>query len=343
MKLIKLSIISIALFFINNEVVKGQDLNFAQYFNAPLLVNPANTGFNPDYDFRIGGNYRNQWANVITNPFRTYSIWGDAQLFNNRFDNGWVGIGGALYRDEAGSGNLSSTRAYLSAAYHQMIGYDFLLSVGVGVGGVNKRVDPSKLTFDDQWNGKFFDIARPNNEPFLFNSTYYASLNAGLNFSWFVSDVAYVNVGYSMLHVNQPKETFFSPTAVSPNLSIRHTAFLNANFKIEDRWIVNPNIYVSTMAGVTETVLGVNANRNLSGEGGRQQLIVGAYYRLNDAIIPMLGLQTNNTRFTFSYDATTSSLNGFNNRQGAYEVSVVFSGIYGGGNGKAIKCPTVRF
>ena len=32
----------------------AQDLHFSQYFNAPILVNPANTGFNPDNDSRIG-------------------------------------------------------------------------------------------------------------------------------------------------------------------------------------------------------------------------------------------------------------------------------------------------
>lgn len=42
----------------------GQGLHFSQYFNSPLLINPANTGFNPDFDYRVGGNYRNQFANV---------------------------------------------------------------------------------------------------------------------------------------------------------------------------------------------------------------------------------------------------------------------------------------
>ena len=99
----------------------AQDLHFSQYFNAPILVNPANTGFNPDNDYRIGANYRNQWGTVGT-PFRTMSVWGDAQLFTGKFENGWMGVGGALYRDAAGSGNLLNTSAYASVAYHQMLG-----------------------------------------------------------------------------------------------------------------------------------------------------------------------------------------------------------------------------
>src|SRR6476660_596977 len=82
----------------------AQDLHFSQYFNSPLRVNPANTGFAPDVDYRVGLNYRNQWASITPNPYKTMNIWGDIQLFNNRFDNGWVGLGGSLLRDQAGSG-----------------------------------------------------------------------------------------------------------------------------------------------------------------------------------------------------------------------------------------------
>ncbi|MGN6166347.1 MAG: type IX secretion system membrane protein PorP/SprF, partial [Flavisolibacter sp.] len=40
----------------------GQDLHFSQFFNSPLTTNPANTGFIPDGDFRLGINYRDQWS-----------------------------------------------------------------------------------------------------------------------------------------------------------------------------------------------------------------------------------------------------------------------------------------
>src|SRR6476660_8351771 len=133
----------------------AQDLHFSQYFNTPLLINPANTGFAPDVDWRVGLNYRNQWASITPNPYKTMSAWGDMQLFNNRFPDGWVGLGGALLKDAAGSGALSATRGFASIAYHQLVGLNSLLSGGFNVGFVNKRIDISKLTFDNQWNGKF--------------------------------------------------------------------------------------------------------------------------------------------------------------------------------------------
>src|SRR4030095_2054572 len=89
--------------------IQAQDLHFSQFFNSPLLTNPANTGFIPDADYRLGANYRNQWANIPI-PYKTMSIWGDAQVFRNRFETGWVGLGGVILRDVAGSGNLTSTK-----------------------------------------------------------------------------------------------------------------------------------------------------------------------------------------------------------------------------------------
>ena len=158
---------------------KAQDLHFSQYFNAPLLTNPANTGFEPDADWRAGINYRNQWGGVLNYPYKTMSAWGDAQIFNKRFENAWMGVGGVILKDVAGSGNLSSTRVYGSLAYHQLIGYNSLLSGGFGIGAVNKRIDITKLTFNDQWNGKFFDVAIPTGEVFNTTSVWYFDLSAG--------------------------------------------------------------------------------------------------------------------------------------------------------------------
>ena len=319
----------------------AQDLHFSQYFNSPLLVNPANTGFNPDYDYRVGGNYRNQWANV-GNPYKTMSLWGDAKLFANRFENGWVGVGASLFSDKAGSGSLTTTSGYASVAYHQMLGYNSLLSGGFSVGFATKRIDVSKLSFDNQWNGKFFDVAIPANEPFAYSQTSYFDLQMGLNYAYFASENVYFNAGVSVMHINLPRESFFDPSVSDNRLWRRYTAFVNSNIKLQDLWIVNPNIYVSKMGNAWETVVGFNANRDLSGDG-LQQLILGLYYRNKDAIIPMVGFQVNDMRITVNYDATISSLGSQNGTRGAYELSIVKSGVFPSSGGRSVKCPTVKF
>lgn len=323
------------------SVAGAQSLHFSQYFNTPLLINPANTGFNPDYDYRVGINYRNQWASV-GNPYKTMSAWGDVKVFRDRFESGWMGIGGSLMKDVAGSGNLSATHATATIAYHQMLGYNSLLSGGFGLAYVNKRVDVNKLTFDDQWNGKFFDVTIPSNEPFTNTSVSYLDLQMGLNYAYFASDNFYFNAGVSIMHINTPRESFFDPTVSNATLSRRYTGFLNASIKLQDLWIVNPNVYVSKMGSAWEAVLGFNANRNLSGDG-EKQMVFGLYYRNNDAIIPMLGYEVNDLKIIASYDATISSLRNLNGGRGAYEISLVKSGVFNSSTGRSVKCPTVKF
>ena len=86
------------------------------------------------------------------------SIFGDAQVFRNRIETGWLGLGGVILRDVAGTGSLTSTKAYASIAYHQELGLSSLLTAGFNVGWANKRIDQTKLTFPDQFDGKFFDV-----------------------------------------------------------------------------------------------------------------------------------------------------------------------------------------
>lgn len=317
----------------------SQDLHFSQYFNAPLLVNPANTGFIPEGDYRVGMNYRKQWAS-LGNPYKTFSVYGDGQVFGDRFENGWVGIGGALLRDVAGSGNLTTTRAFGSVAYHQAVGLGSLVSAGFNVGWINKRIDLTKLTFDNQWNGKFFDISAPSGEPFAANQVNYFTLQAGINYAYYPNENTYLNVGVSASNINRPNESFFSPGTTDTRVATRLTTFVNGSFRASQAWIVNPNVYVSKMSSAWEVVAGANAQRDLSGDGNKQ-LILGAYYRVNDAMIPVIGFQQNGYKLTFNYDATASSLKNYNQSRGAYEVSIVKQGLLNTSRG--IKCPAVRF
>lgn len=338
-KFLKIFAIIIATFFVMQEVI-AQDLHFSQFFNNPLLTNPANTGFIPDADYRLGASYRDQYSNIMAVPYKTMSIFGDAQVFRNRIETGWLGLGGVILHDVAGTGSLTSTKAYASIAYHQELGLSSLLTAGFNVGWANKRIDQTKLTFPDQFDGKFFDINEPTSVKLLNNNISYFDLQVGMNYAYFPTEDIYINAGYSIQHVNRPKETFFEDDA-NDKISMRQIAFINGIFKINDDVIINPNVYYTTQATASELVLGLNGAYNLS-EHGEKQIIAGLYYRYQDAVIPMIGLEINNTRFTFSYDVTTSSLKNFNHSQGATEFNVLKKGFYSDFNGdrRQSLCPT---
>ncbi|GAO41327.1 PorP/SprF family type IX secretion system membrane protein [Flavihumibacter petaseus] len=322
----------------------GQDLHFSQFFNSPLTTNPANTGFIPDADYRIGANYRNQWVNVMSVPYKTFSIYGDAQVFRDRFENGWLGLGGVLLRDAAGSGNLTSTKLYGSIAYHQMLGYASLLTAGFNVGMSNKRIDPTKLKFPDQFNQAtgFFDAGLPTNVVFTNTSITYMDIQAGLNYAYFPTDNLYINGGFSVHHLNRPKESFFTESGFDNRLAMRYIGFLSASIKLNDQVILNPMGYYTSQATANELVLGGSANYNLSGDG-EVQLIGGAFYRAGESIIPLIGFQWKNFRMSFTYDVTTSSLAAYNNSRGAIEFSLLKQGFYSDYNGSQRQSLCPRF
>jgi type IX secretion system PorP/SprF family membrane protein len=247
-----------------------------------------------------------------------------------------------LWKDQAGSGSLTGTTGLVSLAYHQMLGYNSLLSGGFSVGYTQKRIDVTKLTFDDQWNGVFFDANIPSFEPFATNQVSYIDLQAGINYAYFASENFYFNAGVSVMHINTPRETFFDASVSNNEISRRYNVFMNASLKVLDTWILNPNVYVSMVGNSREILAGVNANRDL-GDNGARQLIMGVYYRNNDAIIPLFGYQINDLKMTFNYDATISSLSKSNLTRGAYEISIVKSGIFPSSLGRQTRCPSVSF
>ena len=318
--------------------IQAQDLHFSQFFNSPLVTNPANTGFIPDADYRIGVNYRNQWSSVMSVPYKTMSAFGDAQVFRDRLENGWIGLGGLILNDKAGTGSLTSTKVYGSVAYHQMLGLSSLLSAGFNIGWANKHINESKLKFPDQFDGKFFDSKLPTSVAFTNKYVSYMDMHVGMNYAYFPDENVYINAGYSIQHVNRPKETFFGDNSVYGRIPMRHTGFVNAILKLNDRVIVNPNAYFSTQARATDLVFGINANYNLS-QFGEQQLIAGVYYRLGDAIVPMLGLEVAKIQFTFSYDVTLSGLSKYNGYRGASEFSIIKKGFYPDNVDRASLCP----
>jgi len=320
----------------------AQDLHFSQFMNSPLLTNPANTGFIPQADYRLGINYRNQWSSIMSVPYKTMSAFGDVQVLRNRIETGWMGLGGVILHDVAGSGNLTSTKVYGSVAYHQMINSGSLVSAGFNVGWANKQINVTNLKFPDQYDGKFFDNHLPTGVALAENNINYLDIQAGANYAYFPNEKVYVNAGFSAMHVNRPRESFFDQEpGVDNRVPVRLTGFVNGSFKLNDEWIINPNIYFSEQAKAYEVVGGANAHYNLSGDGD-QELIGGLYYRYKDAIIPMVGLVYKDYTFTFTYDATMSTLRNYNNTRGAFEFSLIKNGFFTGRTDRQSMCPDFK-
>jgi Type IX secretion system membrane protein PorP/SprF len=148
----------------------------------------------------------------------------------------------------------------------------------------------------------------------------------------------YFNAGVSLMHLNNPRESFFSEEVSNNRVPMRYNLFANMSYKVNDQWIINPNIYYSAQASSSELVGGLMAQYNLSG-GGETQVLGGAYIRPGDAAIGMLGLEWNATRLTFSYDATMSNVKNYNSGNGAIEFSLIKFGAFSMRTPRDSRCP----
>jgi type IX secretion system PorP/SprF family membrane protein len=271
------------------------------------------------------------------------SAFGDVQLLKNQHETGWMGAGAFVLRDVAGSGNLTSNKIYGALAYHQMIGYGSLVSLGFNVGYANKQINVANLKFPDQFDGKFFDNKLPTSVALQRNNIGYLDMQVGLNYAYFPTERVYLNTGFSVHHVNQPRESFFETNDVTNKVPRRYIGFLNGSFMVNDQWIVNPNAYFTMQAKSSELVAGLSANYNLSGDG-EYVLTGGLYYRHNESFIPMIGFGYKDYMFSFTYDATISDLRNYNNTRGAFEFSLIKQGIFEQykGNRRETICPSFK-
>jgi type IX secretion system PorP/SprF family membrane protein len=196
----------------------AQDVHFSQFFNTPLAVNPAQTGFFQG-DYRVAANYRNQW-HFVANPYRTYSVSYDMQLMSNLFSNDIVSGGLLLYSDRAGAGNLSNTTGQLSLSVQQLLGGGrYNLSIGLQGGMTQLQFNPGQLTFGDQ----IANDANSSQETFEHTGVTYPDLNAGVLWSGQFNSRITMFAGGALHHLTNPPVNFLgSDNRLAPRL-VLHT------------------------------------------------------------------------------------------------------------------------
>ncbi len=332
----------IALFTLSVAGVYAQSIHFSQYYNAPLLLNPANTALMPDNDFRVGLNYRNQWS-VVPVPYNTFSGYADFKVGGNRSNenhNNWLGIGLAFFSDKAGDGNLALSEFQGDMAYHLQLSQFTMLSVGLSAATVQRSVNYDNLIFDTQWDGETFNRNIGNGEKVGIIKTNYYTIGGGANFAWFPNEDLYVKLGGSLENINQPAESFYNNT--NNKIGYREIANLDMLYRTGPVLIVNPSAYYTTQNGAAELVFGSLFRTMLSGKNqAASQLILGLFTRMGDAVIGVAGYQIGAVQFMANYDFTISALAPYNASYGALEFSLVYSRQYLRNDGikRTYSCP----
>lgn len=318
-------LLGISLIFLSLGAL-SQGMHFSQYYNAPLLLNPANTALMPDNDYRVGVNYRKQWSSIPV-PYKTISAFADFQALRNKNLTNWLGFGLAFWNDKAGDGDLSLTRVEGLLAYHLQFGEYNMLSVGASAASVQRSVDFNKLTFDRQWDGFGFNTTKPTGELGYTMKTSFFDLAAGINYAFFPNENVYLKVGLGMAHLTQPRESFYNQ---QNRLGLRPTANIDLLLKLSSAVILNPSAYYTTQKSASELVYGTLFKVNMSGSNEvSTQLILGGFHRWSEAVVGTIGIEYNQWRLMTSYDFTISKLSPVNKGKGAFELSILYESVYG--------------
>jgi type IX secretion system PorP/SprF family membrane protein len=317
----------------------AQDPNFSQFFASPLTLNPALTGkFNGIT--RVAINYRNQWPTINT-AFRTGTASVDFGILPNRIpENDQFGVGVMGMYDMNGDGIMKNSYISGSVAYHKGLDEAGYHSVGVGFSGTyaQRRLDISKLNFQDELTSLgFTGVTREvfNNSNFV--NINYADVNAGFIYNGATTDYNNFYIGASVYHINRPKVSFQGADFL---LNPRFTVHGGGYFPIADATTLFVSALHQRQAGATETIFGGAVGFTVNNDfDNAVEVYAGSWVRLNDAIIPYVGLETGSWRLGVTYDVNTSRLAAASQRRGGMEVSLIYTQKRSDPNRKKLNCP----
>lgn len=309
-KMKKIFPLLILIFCVEYSPAIGQDAAFSQFYENPLLRNPALAGIF-DGDFRVSGIFRNQWQSITT-PFRTAGLGIETKFaIGNAYDFFTVGV--QLTEDAAGDINLKRTQILPVINFHKSLSeaYDSYLSLAFMGGAVNSQFDATKLHLDDQFVNGSFNANNPSQQVFNNTGKTYWDLGTGLVYSaaWGNNNSCYI--GASLFHFNNPKIAFFTNNELSTTLHRKFTINTGITLPTSD---VNKLMfhadYFRQSAHQQFIAGGIYAIEVSPGyySNYKTVLSLGGFYRWKDALIPVVKLEYNHFVVGMSYDATLSQL-----------------------------------
>jgi type IX secretion system PorP/SprF family membrane protein len=311
----------------------AQDVGFSQFYDQPLLRNPALAGIFTG-DVRFTAAYRNQWQSV-TVPYRTFALSGEVKSAINIVPDDNVTIGLQLIRDVAGTSEFSTMQILPAVNYSLPLSEESnsFLSIGLMGGLMQQRFDPSKLVLNDQFvagsNGSF-SVLPTSRQVFDNTNANYFDLSAGLSYNGVIKDDIDYFVGAGIFHITKPQVGFFKGNTITLNKKLTFNAGLSAPTSETDQFIVYLDYFKQygdkfKPVGVSTFQAGMMFRRDLFVLGDLQQTITGGVlYRLNDAIIPVIQLQLSKLIIGASYDINVDKLSVAAQRRGGFELTLSY-------------------
>ena len=293
--------------------IKAQDIHWSQFNQNPLNQNPANAGnFNGTY--RFIGNLRNQWRS-ITIPYSTFSFSAEKKLD----EIPGLGVGLQVFNDNVGDGSFQTTEVIGNVSIKKSIA-GFEVRPGIGLGINQRRFDPSKFTFDNQFDGIDFNAALPTGETLGTDQKTNFTVGAGLTFRKEINKNESISGGVAVFNINAPNHGFY-------NQKVRRDQRINVNVrysrKLNRELILFPSAQVNSQGKYTEIIPGADLRYVLLDKLGQYQALQGGiWYRFGDAAYLTFGGFWKTLFVGVSYDINISKLTPASRARGGIEFAV---------------------
>ena len=298
----------------------AQDNQYSQFYANKLYLNPAFAG--TEICPRIILGFRDQWPG-LAGEYVSYSASYD-QSVNN------TGIGVIFNGDDAGKGVLKTNTISAIISPKVQLTNAYTLSFAVSVGLIQKKLDHSTLVFPNQ-----ITPDGPNSFPQEINSDVSKitpDISTGILL--YSSDIY---MGYSIHHVLQPNNILLGPAGL---LYRRHTMHLGTNISLPKSLGTRKKDIAKLAPQIVFQKQGPHTEMNFGMYFSKSKFTTGLWYRGDDALILVVGVQANKYSFGFSYDATISKLS--DQSLGALEISASykFNCVSRSKNINRIDCPS---
>jgi type IX secretion system PorP/SprF family membrane protein len=329
MKFIKGSfVITLILFYITFiNSLQAQDIHFSQLNKNPLLLNPSYAGFYTGVH-RGGLSYKTQWKSMGS-PYKTYSAFYDALIFRNKWKKDKFGVGIVLYSDKAGDTRMGQTIVSGTFSYTKLLTDKNAFLFGFQCGYAQNSVNLANSTWDNQFNGRFFDPNLPSNEQNYSDNYSYIDYTGGIGWCYRPNNYLKSSSGISLHHLSQPKYKFSSNTPMDlyRKLIIHNTTEI---YTQNDKRSLEPSFIYTKQGTLQEFIAGCMIRLQLREKSLYTDLVnetvfsFGGYYRVADAFIFATRLNYQNFEINLSYDINTSKARNFTKSNGGFEISIIY-------------------
>ncbi|MEO8413274.1 MAG: PorP/SprF family type IX secretion system membrane protein [Ginsengibacter sp.] len=308
-----------------------QDIGFSQFYDQPLLRNPALAGIFTG-DMRFTASYRNQWESV-TVPYRTFGLSSEVKLPVHFINDDNLTFGLQMLRDIAGTSEFSTTQMLPAINLSIPVGANSFYSLAVMAGPVQQRFDQTKLVFNDQFvagsNGNF-SILPSSRQVFSKTDVNYVDLSFGLSLNGTIGNDIDYYVGGGVFHALEPNVAFFDAKEVKLNRKFTTNFGMYIPLNEDDNFIIYGDYF--RQAKVNTFQCGFMYSRVLSfSDNDKVQTAItgGILYRMDDAIIPVIELHISKFTIGTSYDVNISKLAVASQYRGGVELTLSYTDLFG--------------